>query len=362
VEYCTLIPLTTLTCLCARLPTSLPSILYLMRREYLSHTTQSQQIPQPFMVSPIDVPFISFKSMVSCTHSWKNISLAGLPSELLIRIFLTLGTPSDMLHILSVCRSWYRLCNNEMVWKQMLREGCYYNLPIKALPKGFHSWKDLFRVLELYREFISVSLRDYISKCCPEISMQDTLMHEFTPKIRHFLSQHLHEVRPCDMLLHGHEIADTSGFHHRWCYAAYRKESGSYDFTRYYLGIDRRYHNFIRSHVDMMMKGNTQIHTQHEWICWKLTVHFFDTVSVNEIFDMLLSMFMQRIAVSEWEVVDPILTSSEPTSCEDGENTLSPRKVDGKLRVSGDMSGYKQPKNVPVLKWAPTYNTKNAFR
>jgi hypothetical protein len=112
----------------------------------------------------------------------------------------------------------------------------------------------------------------------------------------------------------------------------------------------------------MMMKGNTQIHTQHEWICWKLTVHFFDTVSVNEIFDMLLSMFMQRIAVSEWEVVDPILTSSEPTSCEDGENTLSPRKVDGKLRVSGDMSGYKQPKNVPVLKWAPTYNTKNAFR
>jgi hypothetical protein len=98
----------------------------------------------------------------------------------------------------------------------------------------------------------------------------------------------------------------------------------------------------------MMMKGDVQIHNHHEWvskeksrrerkreeeevekkkaregeenkercfdlfckITWKLTVHLFDTISVNTIFDMLLAMFMQRIAVSEWEIVDPISDSS----------------------------------------------------
>jgi hypothetical protein len=43
-----------------------------------------------------------------------------------------------------------------------------------------------------------------------------------------------------------------------------------YDYTRYYLGIDRKYHNYLRSHVDMMMKGESQIHTQHEWVSLEL--------------------------------------------------------------------------------------------
>eukprot|EP00026_Physarum_polycephalum_P007218 Phypoly_transcript_07275.p1 GENE.Phypoly_transcript_07275~~Phypoly_transcript_07275.p1 ORF type:complete len:185 (+),score=17.41 Phypoly_transcript_07275:747-1301(+) len=150
-------------------------------------------------------------------------------------------------------------------YKSALLSEIYYKLTTKILPKGFDTWKDLFRVLELYREFICVSLRDYLTKCCPEMTIQDSLMHEFKPKIRYFLSNHIHEVRPCDMLLHGHEIADSSGFHHRWCYAAYKRDSGMYDYTRYYLEIDRKYHSFVRSHVDMMMKGSEQTPTQHEW-------------------------------------------------------------------------------------------------
>lgn len=240
----------------------------------------------------------------------------------------------------------------------MLREGSYYKLPTKVLPKGFHKWKDLFRVLELYREFISVSLRDYLEKCCPEIrTQQDSLVHEFAPKIRLFLSQHLHEVRPCDVLLHGHEVADSSGFHHRWCYAAFKNEGGLYDFTRYYLEVDRKYHNFIRSHVDMMMKGDVVEKNQHEWICWKLTVHFFDTLSVNSIFDMLLAMFMQRIAVSEWEAVEPALTAEPIAYCEE---ECPPPCSPSKTRPRNDLTVYKNQPN--VQKWAPSYNSKNAFR
>jgi hypothetical protein len=189
-------------------------------------------------------------------------------------------------------------------------------------------------------------------------------MLEFMPKIRLFLSSHLSDVRPCDVLLHGHEIADTSGFHHRWCYAAYKNAGGLYDFTRYYLGIDRKYHTFLRSHVDMMVKGGAQIHNEHEWVCWQLSVHFFDTVSVNTIFDMLFAMFMQRIAVAEWEVVDPILnrddgnTTTEPTTilCDESEcSPCSPRKTETRPRDEF----YRQPN---VQKWASAYNSKNAFR
>lgn len=55
-------------------------------------------------------------------------------------------------------------------------------------------------------------------------------------------------------------------YHHHWCYAAYKKESGLYDFTRYYLGLDRKFHSFIKTHVDMMIKGGVEIHNQHEWV------------------------------------------------------------------------------------------------
>jgi len=214
--------------------------------------------------------------MVSCVPAappWKCTFISQMPSEVLVRIFLMLSLP-EFVYLLTVCRTWNRICKDDFVWKQMLREG-QYKLTSKVLPNGFQSWKDLYRVLELYKTFISLSLSDYINKCCSEILTKEHMMTEFTPKIRSFLSHHLHQVQPCDMLLHGHEIADKSGYHHHWCYAAYRKESGMYDFTRYYLGIDRKYHNFFKSHVDMMVKGNVQVHNQHEWICWHLTMHFF---------------------------------------------------------------------------------------
>lgn len=73
------------------------------RKAHLTSTTRYNRI---FMVSPIHVPSSSHKgSMVSCTPTappWKSSSIKHLPSELLVHIFLILGTPTDLMHILTV--------------------------------------------------------------------------------------------------------------------------------------------------------------------------------------------------------------------------------------------------------------------
>jgi len=312
--------------------------------------------------------------MVSCSLE-DPLSLLSLPSELLLRIFLLLGTPKAISQILQVCRAWNITFKDDRVWKQMLREG-QYKLPSKMLPTGFTSWKDLHRVLELYREFVCLSLTDYIEKCCPYVLMQNPqLTQEFAPKIRKFLSDHLHLVKPCDVLLHGHEIADKSGFHHHWCYAAYKKESGLYDYTRYYLWIDRKNHNYVKSHVDMMMKGDVVIHNQHEWICWHLSMHFFDTMSVNTLFDMLLAMFFGNIAASEWEYVDPSEKGPPNTTCEEMPPTeqqqqeQSPSQRQQQQTTTPKSSKKERTRGSEATKitkamrkWAPSYNCKNSFR
>jgi len=79
---------------------------------------------------------------------------------------------------------------------------------------------------------------------------------------------------------------------------------------------------------------------------------------------MLLAMFMQRIAVAEWDVVDPILEKDNNAAAEEPESLCeevecipcSPRK----LRDPRDVVVYKKPN---AQKWAPpAYNSKNAFR
>jgi len=303
-------------------------------------------------------------SSISSPLKGNTLSISKLPEEVLIRVFLILGSPHEIAHILTVCRAWNIICSNDdLIWKQLLREG-QYKLPIKLVPKGFQSWKDLHRVLELYREFISISLHDYIVKCCKEIIDAKAQIKEFYPKIRNFLSHHIHQVYPCDVLLHGHELVDTTGYHHHWCYAAFKKESGLYDFTRYYLGLDRKFHSFIKTHVDMMIKGGVEIHNEHEWICWKLSVHFFDTFSVNTIFDMLLAMFMQRLAVAEWDVADPAPPSSAVfsesiDSCDDDDEECSTSQR--RSQKESTKANYK-PRTKNSQKCIPSYNSKNAFR
>lgn len=186
----------------------------------------------------------------------------------------------------------------------MTEGSSYYSLNQQyGLPLGFSSWKDLFRVLELYKTFIFDALTHYITSCCSELEFTPMLASRFQTKIRGFLSQNISQVHPCHTLVHGHSVTDTSGHHFYWCYSVFKDKNGLLSYTRYHLSLNKKHFFLHEPHVDLALKGNVVTRTQ-EWICWQVSLYFFENIRVDSLFDVLLAMFMNNVLRDEWETVE----------------------------------------------------------
>ena len=73
---------------------------------------------------------------------------ADLPDSLLLHIFCFLSSEEVRLAA-EVCRKWYRLSQDEMLWKRLLQETYSVSNKVK-LPMGCRSWRSEFR--RLYQE------------------------------------------------------------------------------------------------------------------------------------------------------------------------------------------------------------------